>query len=62
MNALTDVNLTEIMEREGIAAIKRWPAGRFSVELDNGNFGVGRSVGNALAKAKTGADSLRRAA
>ena len=46
------VNLTEIMKREKIDRIGRYPAGRFSVVLSNGQIGVGRSVGEALKNAK----------
>ena len=56
MNALTDVNLTSIMEREGIYTIKRWNVGPYSVELRDGRSGTGATVGEALAKAK--ADDL----
>jgi hypothetical protein len=58
---MQDVNLTRIMLREDIEAIKRWPAGRFSVALQDGRFGVGRSVGEALEKAKAGAENIRKA-
>jgi len=46
------VNLTEIMEREQIVKIERYPMGRFSVVLTHNRIGVGKSVGEALANAK----------
>lgn len=50
---MNDVNLTEIMQREDIEAVKSWLGGlRFSVALHDGRFGVGRTVGEALDNAK----------
>ena len=50
---MNDVNLTEIMRREGIEKITSWLDGlRFSVALHDGRFGVGRTVGEALDNAK----------
>lgn len=46
-----DFNLTRLMLRNDIEAIKRWSQGRFSVRLQDGRVGVGLSVGEALAKA-----------
>lgn len=63
MDHITDINLTEIMDREGIACVKRYLVGRYYVELDNGNFGVADTVGNALEAAKdANADNIGRAA
>ena len=59
---MNDINLTRLMLREDIEAIKRWPAGRFSVALQDGRFGVGLSVAEALEKAKAGTENLRRIA
>lgn len=57
------MNLSEIMEREGIYQIRRYLVGRFSVTLDDGRIGVGQDVGEALVKAKRpDADSVREAA
>ena len=52
MTETDNVNLTEIMEREQIDKIERYPVGRFSVVLRDKRIGVGRSVGEALANAK----------
>ncbi len=50
---MNDANLTAIMEREGIAKVQRYKAlGKWSVLLDDGRLGEGRSVGSALADAK----------
>lgn len=56
-----DINLTEIMEREGITEIARsrsWaPERRFHVRIEGSGFtGVGATVADALAdaRAKTG--------
>lgn len=58
-----DVNLTQIMVREGIVEIKAWPGGRFSVKLRDGRFAVGATVGEALALAKLpGAENLQKVA
>jgi hypothetical protein len=49
----TGINLTAIMEREGITDIKRWRIiNRITVTLASGQVGSGRTVGEALAKAK----------
>jgi hypothetical protein len=48
-----NINLSEIMEREQIDKIERFPLGRFTVVLRNGSIGVARSVGGALADAKS---------
>lgn len=57
------MNLSEIMEREGIYQIRRYLVGRFSVTLDDGRIGVGQDVGEALVKAKRpNADSVELAA
>ena len=65
MNALTasaDIDLTAIMQREGIDKIERYP-GRYSVVLNDGRLGIGKTVGEALAKAKApDADNVRRLA
>ena len=50
------------MERESIAKIGRWPQRRISIELFDGRFGVGATVSEALAKAKAGADNIRKVA
>ena len=53
----TDINLTAIMEREGIASIRRTIIGaRFCVALDDGRVGVGATVGEALAAAQVSDD------
>lgn len=59
-----DVDLTAIMERDGIETVRRWPlARRYSVTLVDGRNGVGVTVGEALAKAlKADAENIRRAA
>lgn len=56
-----DANFTRLMIRNEVATIKRWPAGRFSVELVDGRFGVGGSVGEALEKAQLGNENIRKA-
>lgn len=49
----TGINLTAIMEREGIENIRRYRAfGRICVTLETGQVGTGATVGEALAKAK----------
>jgi hypothetical protein len=58
-----DVNLTAIIDREGIESVRKWLGGlRYSVTLDDGRHGVGRTVGEALEKAKASTFSIRRAA
>lgn len=52
-----DINLTEIMDREGITEIRRsnsWAAERrFHVRIESSGYtGIGASVGEALADAK----------
>lgn len=46
------INLTAIMEREGIRCIKRWAVGPYTVEMSDGRVGTGANVGEAFAKAK----------
>lgn len=47
------INLTAIMERDDIQHIQRYkPFGLFCVTLYNGQVGTGKTVGEALAKAK----------
>jgi hypothetical protein len=59
---VADVNLTEIMRREGIAKVEDYLT-HFSVVLKDGRFGVARTVGQALAKAKKpNAQNVRRIA
>ncbi len=60
MDRLKSVNLTAIMEREGIASITRWRVGNcFTVELFNGHSGRGGTVGEALADAKANGIATR---
>lgn len=47
-----DVNLTRIFLREDIERIKRWSVGQFSVVLQDGRVGTGKTIGEALEKAK----------
>lgn len=48
-----DVNLTAIMEREGIEKVQRYKTfGKWSVLLDDGRLGTGATVGEALDNAK----------
>ena len=47
-----DVNLSAIMEREGIYQVRRYLEGRFTVQLHDGRSGIGGSVGEALSNAK----------
>jgi deoxyxylulose-5-phosphate synthase len=57
-----DVNLTEIMRREGIAKIEDYVV-RFSVILKDGRMGIAETVGQALAKArKPDAENVRKIA
>lgn len=54
------MNLTALIEREGIAKIERY-INRYSVVLNDGRLGIGATVGEALAKAKApDADNVRR--
>lgn len=64
MNAQQDVNLTAIFEREGIHRITRFAAlDSYSVVLSDGRTGAGRTVGQALDKAKQPhAENVLRAA
>ncbi|SCY69779.1 hypothetical protein SAMN05660666_02533 [Novosphingobium aromaticivorans] len=49
----TGINLTAIMEREGITDVHHFKAlGLFSVTLKTGQVGSGKTVGEALSKAK----------
>lgn len=58
-----DVNLTRLMLRNDVVCVKRWIAGRFSVELQDGRLGIGASVGEALEKAKApDASNIRKVA
>jgi len=59
---MNDADFLAWMEDNQIVAIKRWVAGRVSVELADGCLGVSRTVSDALAKAKTGADNIRKVA
>lgn len=60
---MNDVDLTAIMQREGIERITSYLVGRYSVMLHDGRFGVGKSVGEALDKAKAAdADNIKMAA
>lgn len=52
MTRSTDIDLTAIMEREGIRKIERLLVGKCVVLLDDGRLGIGATVGEALAKAK----------
>lgn len=52
MSPQTDVNLTEIMKREGIHTITQWAVGPFTVVLKDARCGTADTVGAALAKAK----------
>ncbi len=67
MNAQTrieppPVNLTALMEREGIVKIERF-VNRYSVVLHDGRQASALTVGEALEKAKrAGAFNVRRAA
>ncbi len=55
MNAQTALNLTAIMEREGITNIRR-TMDRYCVSLADGRVGVGGTVSEALAKAQASDD------
>lgn len=57
-----DIDLTAIMEAEGIVKIERFGP-RYSVLLFDGRLGIDATIGGALAKAKLpGAMNVRRAA
>lgn len=45
------MNLTALIEREGIAKIERY-VNRYSVVLNDGRLGIGATVGEAIEKAK----------
>jgi hypothetical protein len=58
-----DFNLTRLFLRNDIEAVKRHVAGRFSVLLQDGRFGIGASVGEALEKAQApDAENIRKVA
>lgn len=59
---MNDADFLAWMDAERIHKIARWPASRVSVELHDGSFGVARTVTDALAKAKTGHESIRKVA
>ena len=61
---MNDIDLTAIMRREQIRKIELYDAlDSFSVVLKDGSLGKGRTVGEALAKAKLpGAENVRRIA
>lgn len=60
LDTVTDVNLTAILQREGIRKIERLSE-FYTVVLFDGRMGVSRSVGAALAKAKApGAVNVNR--
>jgi hypothetical protein len=60
LDAITDVNLTAIFEREGIKKVERLSC-FYAVLLMDGRIGVAQSVGDALAKAKApGACNVNR--
>jgi len=59
---MNDAAFIAWLDRESIHKIGRWPAGRVSVELQDGSFGVGRTVTEALAKAKAHTDNVRQVA
>lgn len=48
-----DANFTRLFLRNDVVKIERFPLGRFSVVLQDGRVGVGKSVAEALDKAKT---------
>lgn len=55
--------IESFMEANGIHKIGKWPAGRYSVELDDGRIGVAIGIAKALREArKPAAASLRKAA
>jgi hypothetical protein len=49
--SVCDIDLSEIIRREGIEKIGLY-VNRFSVVLFDGRLGIGETVGEALAKAK----------
>ena len=51
---MADFDLTALMIRDGIRSIERWSNGSFTVHLIDGGYGIGPSVGEALAKALVG--------
>ena len=54
MNAQTSINLTALIEREGIDRIRHYRAlEKFSVVLIDGRLGIGPTVGEALEQAKS---------
>ena len=55
MNRKTDIDLTAIMEREGITNIRR-TMGLVCVSLHDGRVGTGATVGAALDSAKASDD------
>ena len=55
MKRKIDIDLTAIMERDGIANIRR-TMGLYCVSLQDGRVGVGDTVGDALAKAQASDD------
>jgi hypothetical protein len=55
--------LETFIENRGIHKVAKWPAGYWSVELDDGSFGTGRSIAAALEKAQgPDAQNLRKVA
>lgn len=54
------IDLTHIIRTEGIVDLKTWPGDRISIEIIGGWFGVGSTVGEALAKAKAHTDNVKR--
>lgn len=52
MTCTQAINLTEIMQNEGILRIADIGGGQFSVWLRGGRCGTGRTVGEALERAK----------
>jgi hypothetical protein len=52
MSNRESVNLTDIMHNEGILRIADIGSGQFSVWLRGGRCGTGRTVGEALERAK----------
>jgi hypothetical protein len=50
---MNDIDLTAIMERDGIEKIKRHLGGWYLVRLFDGRCGSGNSVGEALGNAKS---------
>ena len=57
------MNIEQFMDREGIHKIGKWPAGYWSVELDDGAFATARTIAAALKKAQSpDAQNLRKVA